>query len=191
MYFYANFAGMKRVWTLLFFTGFYSELFAQNEVGPDGDKLIWILLIALIVLVLIFAFGKIKGRSGTLNFRSFFLVRRVRIELGKDRLYYPDYLRLKVKNTGNSDIDMDKPLLIFDNFWLKRKFKINGMNNHVFYPLYLEKKKTHSLEIDLNQFYRHDKRLKRFSKIRIVLNDVKKRRLGSKSIFIRKTLVRF
>lgn len=182
---------MKRVLAVIFFSAFCSELFAQNEIGPDGNKLIWILLIVIIVPVLFFAFGKITRRSRKLNFKSFFQVRKVQIELGKDRLYYPDYLTLKVKNAGNSDIDLDRPLLVFDNFWLKRKFRLNGMNNRNFYPLYLEKKKTHTLEIDLNQFYRHDKKLKRYPKIHIVLNDVKKRRLGSKSIFIRKTLVKF
>ena len=123
--------------------------------------------------------------------KPFFKLRRIQVTLEKDRLYYPDVLTLTVKNTGNVDLDLDKPLLIFDNFWLKRKFKIKGMENYTFYPLYLEKNKTHTLEIYLNRFYSHDKRLKRYPKVKIIISDVKGRRLGKKSIFLRKTLFKF
>jgi hypothetical protein len=98
---------------------------------------------------------------------------------------------MKVKNIGNTDIDLDKPLLILDNFWLKRKFRLKGMENRTFYPLFLEKGKTHTLNIDLNRFYMHDKKLKKYPKIVLVLSDVKGKRLGSKSVYLRKTLVKF
>ncbi len=182
---------MKRIFGVLLFSCFSFELFAQNEIGPDGKKLIWVFLIALAAFIFIFLFGSVKKSTGTSNSGPFFKFRKIKIELTKDRLYYPDYLTMKVKNTGNTDIDLDRPMLIFDNFWLKRNFRIKGMNNRTFYPLYFEKRETHTLEIDLNQFYRHDKRLKRYPKIKIKLYDVKKRRLGSKSIFIRKTLFKF
>ena len=171
--------------------GLSSRLFAQNEIGSNSNKLVWILLIVLVVFIFIFLLSRIKKGGSKLSFGSFFKIYRVKIELSKDRLYYPDYLTLKVKNTGNVDIDLDRPWLVFDNFWLKRNFRIKGTNNRSFYPLYLEKGKTHTLEIDLKQFYRHDKRLKRYPKIKIKLFDVKKRNLGSESIFIRKTLFRF
>ena len=182
---------MKRIFNVLIFSSLSFRLFAQNEIGPDGDKLIWVLLIILVILVLIFQLFRIKSGNGTLNIKSLFTFRRVKIELKKDRLYYPDFITLKLQNSGNSDIDLGKPMLVFDNFWLKRNFRIKGMNNRTFYPLYFEKGKTHSLEIDLNQFYRHDKRLKKYPKIRIKLFDIKNRKLGSKSIFIRKTLFKF
>ncbi len=180
---------MKRVLGLLIFTCFSSTIFAQNEVGPDGNKLVWILLILLAAILFIFLLGRMKKPAGKLKFGSLFKILRVKIELSKDRLYYPDYLTLKVKNTGNSDIDLDRPMLVFDNFWLKRNFRLKGMNNRIFYPLYLEKGKTHTLEIDLNQFYRHDKRLKRYPKIRIKLFDMKNRKLGSKRIFVSENII--
>ena len=182
---------MKRVLGLLIFSGFSSTLCAQNEIGADGNKLIWLLLIILAAIIFIFLLGRMKKSFGKLKFGSLFKIIRVKIELSKDRIYHPDYLTMKVKNTGNSDIDLDRPLLVFDNFWLKRNFRIKGTNKHTFYPLYLEKRKEHTLEIDLNQFYRHDKRLKRYPKIKIKLFDVKNRKLGSESIFIRKTLFKF
>ena len=182
---------MKRACTVLFFTGISAQLFAQNEIRPEGDKLIWILLIVIAFIIFIYLNGRIKRPKKVFSLRQLFQVSRVKIELEKNKLYYPDFLSLKVKNSGNLDIDLDKPMLVFDNFWLRRNFRINGMNNRTFYPLYLEKGKIHTLEIDLNQFYRHDKRLKRYPKIRIKLFDIKNRKLGSKSIFIRKTLFKF
>lgn len=182
---------MKRIFSVLLFSGLSLRLLAQNEIGPDGDKLIWVLLIVLLIVIFIIQSIRIKNRKGTLNLKSLFPVRRVKIELKKDRMYYPDFLTLNVKNAGNTDIDLDKPMLVFDNFWLKRNFRIKGMNNRTFYPLFLEKGKTHTMEIDLNQFYSHDKRLKKYPKISIKIFDVKKRKLGSSSIYIRKTLLKF
>ena len=165
-------------------------IFAQNEIGPEGDKLIWFLLIPVIIIVLFFVFRK-KSKKRSTKQQPFFQRNKISIELKKDKLYYPDSLTLKVRNTGNSDIDLDKPLLILDNFWLKRKFKLKGMDNRTFYPLYLEKGKTHTLQIDLNRFYSHDKKLKKFPKAKLVIYDIKGKRLGSKSVYLRKTLFKF
>jgi hypothetical protein len=164
--------------------------FAQNEIGPEGHKLVWVFMVLLlIVLAFYFLFTKIKSKIGNSN--PFFRVRKVKIEFKKDRLYYPDSLTMVVKNTGNVDVDLDQPLLIFDNFWMKRKFKIKGTGMHSFYPLYLEKGKPHSIQIDLNRFYDHDKTLKKFPKAQIVIKDVQGKKLGSRSVYLRKTLFKF
>lgn len=181
---------MKRLFSVLVFSSFSSVLWAQNEIGPDGDKLIWILLIVLALIVLFYLLGG-TGKKPRLYFGSVFRRQRIHIELEKDRKYFPDNLRLSIKNTGRADIDLDRPLLIFDNFWLKRNFRINGMQNRTFYPLYLEKGKTHTLDIDLVRFFRHDKRLKKYPKVKIRINDVKGKTLGQESVYLRKTLIRF
>lgn len=161
-------------------------LFARNEIGPEGSKIAWI-LIALLVIVALWLFsGKKRNKKQPLIIRQ-----RVRIEIEKDRLYFPDELKLTVKNTGNVDIDLDRPLLIFDNFWLKRKFRVKGMENRTFYPLYMIKNYTHTLNIDLNHFYSYDKKLKRYPKVKIIIFNVKGKRLGSNSVYLRKTLVKF
>ncbi len=165
-------------------------LFASNEVGPEGAKLIWFLLIPVFV-VLFFMLFKKKGTNPKTVSKPLFQRKRVKIELKKNKNYYPDNLSLTVKNSGNSDIDLDKPLLIFDNFWLNRKFKLKGVGNYSFYPLYLEKGKTHTLKIDLDRFYEHDKKLKKFPKAKVKLFDVNGKHLGSKSVYLRKTLVKF
>lgn len=165
-------------------------IFAQNEIGPEGDKLIWFLLIPVFFVGLFFSFRK-KNKKTASQQNYFFQKSKIKVELEKDRLYYPDFLNLKVKNMGDFDVDLDKPLLILDNFWIKRKFKLKGMGNRTFYPLYLEKGKTHSLQIDLGRFYSHDKKLKKFPKAKVIIYSVKGKRLGSKSVYLRKTLFKF
>lgn len=190
LYFYANFFGVKKLSVVLIFSLVSTTLFAQNEIGPDGDKLIWILGFVVVLGLVFYLLGG-TGKKPRINVRSLFHRQGVRVVIEKDRVYFPDTLRLTVKNTGNVDVDLDRPLLIFDNFWLKRNFRINGMNNRTFYPLYLEKKKTHAIEIDLNRFYRHDKKLRKYPKVKIRINDVKGKRLGQASVYLRKTLIRF
>lgn len=181
---------MKRLILLLVLLISTQAICAQDEIGPEGGKLIWFLLIPLIVGILFLAFRKKESKKTKVK-KPFFLKRSIKIELEKDSLYYPDNLKLTVINNGNSDIDLDKPLLILDNFWLKRKFKLKGMGNRTYYPLYLEKGKSHSLQIDLKRFYTHDKKLKKFPKAKVSIFDIKGKRLGSKSVYLRKTLVKF
>jgi len=184
---------MKKALVIFVFLLFSKFLLAQNEVGPDGGGLIWVALVVLVVtIVLLFLFRKSSlNHTSSKVKRPFFAFRRVRVELNKDRLYYPDKLQLIIKNTGNTYVDLDRPLLIFDKFWLQRKFRLNGAGNRIFYPLYLEKGHEHTLEIDINRFYHHDKTLKRFPKTKIIIYDVKGKRLGSNSVYLRKTLFKF
>lgn len=177
---------MKKYYLLFIILGSTLKLSAQNVVGPDGGKLLWLLGILLLLVVLVLVLMK-KGNKK----RPLFAREKVKIELGKDRLYYPDYLTLNVKNTGNTDIDLDRPLLVFDSFWLKRKFRLSGTNNRVFYPLYMTKGYNHTLNIDLNHFYSYDKKLRRYPKVKITILNVKGKHLGSSSIYLRKTLIKF
>lgn len=173
---------------LLFIITFIStlKLSAQNEIGPEGHKIVWLLLILVAVIIVYVVFSKRgKGKQPLISRQ------RIKIELQKDRLYYPDNIKLSVKNTGNTDIDLDRPMLVFDNFWLKRKFRLKGMENRTFYPLYFVKGNTHTLNIDLNHFYLYDRKLKRYPKVKVTLFNVKGRLLGSNSVYLRKTLVKF
>jgi len=159
---------------------------AENEVGPEGHKLFWL---AGFILVLFFMIAY-KLRSEKL-FHLFTQLagkrKKVSVDLQKDRLYYPDFLELTVKNTGGKDVDIDKPVLIFSSFWLKRKFVIKGTGNYHFYPLYLATGQSHTLTIDLNRFYRHDKTLKRLPRAKVVVNEAGGKRLGSSKVLLRKT----
>lgn len=182
---------MKKIFLLNIGIVFPLMLLAQNEIGPDGDKLLMVLLVLfLAILLLIISTQKNKPKNNKSS-NWLLLEKGLKISLEKDTLYYPDTLKLEIINTRNHDVDLDNPLLIFDNFWMKRKFKIKGVGNLMLYPLYLEKGKTHTLEIDLNRFYIHDKSLKKFPKAKVIVSDIKGRKLGSKSVFLRKTLMRY
>lgn len=182
---------MKKGFLLSFLLLCSQLIFAQNEIGPDGDKLLWAFLI-LILITAVFVFTtKPFKKNRQKEKKPFFPYRKLQVNLEKDALYYPDNLKLTVKNKGNTDVDLDQPLLVFDNFWLKRKFKLKGMENRTFYPLFLEKGKSHSLQIDLNRFYGHDKKLKKFPKATIYLSDVNGKRLAKKSTYLSKTLFKF
>jgi hypothetical protein len=179
---------MKKGLFLILFLILNYSLFAQSEVGPEGNKLAWflVLLIPLAVYFIIY-WVRIKKTGKK---KPLLKYTRVKIILDKDRLYFPDYLKLTINNTGNNDIDIDRPLLIFENFLMKRKFRLKGTNYNRFYPLYLVAGKTHTLQIDLNSFYNHDKKLIKYPKAKIIIFNVKGKRLGSQAVFLRKTLFR-
>ena len=181
---------MRKVSILLILLLSSQLLSAQNEIGPEGHKLFWVFGIIFILSVFIL-YDSWKRAYSPKSRNPYIKIRRIKITLGKDSLYYPDNLELMIKNSGNMDIDLAQPLLVFDNFWLKRKFRLKGIGNNTFYPLYLEKNKTHTLQIDLTRFYSHDKSLKKFPKAKVALFDVNGRRLGSKSVYLRKTLFKF
>jgi len=166
------------------------NIFAQNEIGPEGGKLLVVLVATLLLGLVIFILVRAKSVLQSIN-TALFSGKRLRIDIEKDRKYYADNLQLVVKNKGNKDVDMDQPLLVFDNFWFKRKFKLKGTNNYHFYPLILGKGDTHTLQIELDRFYNHDKQLKKYPKIKVIIFEREGRRLGSKSVYLRKTLVKF
>lgn len=181
---------MKRILFICSILLASSELYAQNEIGPDGDKLVYVFLFIALLIAVFLITGKKRSKVDKKASRGVGF-RKIDVQVEKDALYYPDKLTLTVTNKGGQDVDLDKPLLVFDNFWMKRKFRLKGMNQYNFYPLYLEKGKTHTLQIDLTQFYGHDKSLKKFPKSKVVVFDVKGKRLGSSSVYLRKTLFRF
>lgn len=186
-YFCSKFMRMKQVLLILFFLTFTVSAMAQNEVGPEGHKLIWFVLVLVIAGVLAFFWANsAKSKSG---FKiPFFNKPKVHVDLTKDRLYYPDNLGLTLTNTGKTDVDIDAPLLVFSGMWYSRKFKLKGTNNNHYYPLYLMQGQNHTLNIDLNRFYGFDKTLKRLPRVKVVVSDVNGKKLGSRKVLLRKTL---
>jgi len=144
-------------------------------------------VVLLLLIAMFFIFKNLTGRKG----KPIFAREKVKVDLRKDRLYYPDNVKLELQNIGNTDIDIDRPMLVFDNFWLKRKFRLKGTDGRTFYPLYLEKKKIHQLNIDLSPFYSYDKKLIRYPKLKVLVFNIKGKRLGKSVIYLRKTLFRF
>ncbi len=186
-YFCRKFLRMRLVLTILFFQSFTLPVQAQNEVGPEGHKLIWFALVMAVAGII--AFFLAKSGKGKLRFNApSFKRKKVEVELIKDRLYYPGFLELTLTNSGNTAADIDTPLLVFSSIWLNRKFKLKGTNNYNLYPLYLEKGQNHTLTIELDRFYRFDKTLKRLPRVKVIVSEVNGKKLGSRQVLLRKTL---
>ena len=168
------------------FTGFIT----LNVIGPEGWKLLFIVVVLIVALMLFFV-PKKKNKIKSKIKQPLIKFRRIEVNIEKDKLYYPDYLTLSIKNRGNTDVDIDRPLLIFDNFWYKRKFKLRGYDGYDYYPLYLEKGKTHIHKINLLKFYTLDKKLMSFPKITIIIFTVNRKQIVKRSLFLRKTLIPF
>ena len=181
---------MKLLISLFFTIVLALPAWAQNEIGPEGHKLLWpAVILSIVVLLLLFSIGPFK-LNRKLTWPTF-SKKKVNIELKKDTLYYPDELILTINNVGEKPVDIEQPMLVFSSIWVKRKFRLKGTNNASFYPLYLDKEQSHTLTIDLNRFYAHSKSLKRLPKAKVVIFEVNGRKLGSQSVYLRKTLFKF
>ena len=181
---------MKRLISLFFTIALALPARAQNEIGPEGHKLLWFaIILSVAVLLVLLSIGPFKLKRKIKW--PFFSEKKVSVELKKDALYYPDELILTINNVGKKPVDIEQPMLVFSSIWVKRKFRIKGTNNASFYPLYLDKEQSHTLTIDLNRFYAHSKSLKRLPKCKVVIFEVNGRKLGSQSVYLRKTLFKF
>lgn len=162
---------------------------AQNEVAPEGDKLIWFVVILAAIPVVYYLINQLVRKSGSPKVKPFSIPRRkLNIDLLKDRQYRPSVLTLKITNKSRKDIDLEAPVLCFRKIWSKRKFKLKGINRYEIYPLYLEAGKTHELRIDLSVFYSHDRKLKRFYWAKVRVMDTKGKKYSSSYITLRKSL---
>lgn len=165
------------------------QALSVNVKGPDGYALLGFLLVLILPVILYFFIGWLQQSKKTRLIRQpLFRKRCLEITLDKDRRYFPDILILKVKNTGKSDIDIDRPMLVFRKWWISRKFRLKGSHHYSFYPLILEPGKIHELRIELTPFYNHDPRLKSYPGISVTIHDVKGQYRVSRSVRIRKTL---
>jgi hypothetical protein len=181
---------VKQFILLIFITGSASNGLTVNEIGPEGHKLVWILVFAVAAIMAVaFLISRNIGKTGI----RFVMPgkNKVDLELQKDRLYYPRFLELTVTNNGAADVDLGNPMLILSSIWVTRKFKLKGTNTNWFYPLYLMKNQSHTLNIDLHRFYGFDRTLKRLPRAKVVVTDVNGRQLASRRVLLRKTLFNF
>lgn len=161
----------------------------QNEVAPEGYKLLWFVLILVAIPIAYYFINKLVQKPGSQKGRSVSVFRRkLKIDLLKDRSYRPNVLTLKITNRSRKDFDLEAPVLCFRKIWSKRKFKLKGINRYEIYPLYLEAGKTHELRIDLSVFHSHDRNLKRFYWAKIRVRDTKGKKYSSPYITLRKSL---
>lgn len=188
---FAQIFHMKVIFRIFWLVAVPLTVSAVNVKGPDGYALVTLLAALALPAGLYFFINWLKNRGKTPSGRPKQVHRKkYTVSLEKNKLYYPDYLILRVTNSGNCDVDLDRPLVTFSNIWLKRNFRLKGTDRYHFYPLLLEQGKTHELSIDLAPFYRHDKRLKGFPRVTVSVNEVGSTRAVSQSVMLRKTLLR-
>lgn len=178
---------MKRGYSLLlmFFPVVAS---AQTEVGPAGHQLLWI----LIFLVLAGAAGPLlsyllrtyKGRTQSLTKKS----KIVSVTIQKNKLVSPTTLTLTVRNSGTTPVDLEAPVLQFIKIGSQRKFRLKNPPDKEIYPLFLEPKREFSVPVELSAFYKHDKSLRGYSRLRISVRDVSGPVFHSASVALRKSL---
>jgi len=176
----------------LFFTSFLVfplAASAQNEVRPEGYKLLWFVAVLVAIPVAYYLISRLVQKTRNQKSRSVSVSwRKLKIDLLKDRPYRPNVLTMRVTNRSRKDIDLQAPVLCFRKIWSKRKFKLKGINRYEIYPLYLEAGKTHELRIDLSVFYSHDRKLKRFYWAKIRVFDTHGKKYSSSYITLRKSL---
>ena len=178
---------MTQKLTIFFSPAFILQIQSQNEIGPEGHKLIWFVVAIAIAGLLLFLWMNSGKQHKLFDFR---LSKRKKIDvsLKKNRSFRPDSVELTIINTGKTDLDIDTPLLIFSGMWYRRKFKLKGTNTYRLYPLYLVQGDEHTLNIDLKQFYGFDRTLKKLPRMKVIVSEVNGKKLGSSKVLLRKTL---
>ena len=156
---------------------------AANEIGPEGSKLLLIILICIIVLVVWLIFFR-KGKLLPKNPFS----RKLKVILVKNKYYKPTHLNLIIENVSKKDADIEAPVILFRKLFAKRKFKLKGINKSEIYPLYLEKGKVHDLSINLSVFHNYDRKLKKYYWCRVFFEDTKGRKYSTKYVKLRSSL---
>jgi hypothetical protein len=161
-----------------------SKYFLQIEtVGPQGDKLIWVFFVAILIGLIVFFLNK-KSTFTLPSFRQ-----KVSIKAEKNRVYHPTVIHFIIENKKKKAIDIEHPVVRFKHWRRTKAFKIKSVNAKKIYPLYLEPGKSHELSVALGPFYEYDKKLKKFSKLRIEFNYGSKK-LSSRYLLLKPTLFR-
>ncbi|MBN2806778.1 MAG: hypothetical protein JXR22_08970 [Prolixibacteraceae bacterium] len=139
-----------------------SFLLQIETVGPEGHKLLWVLLILLLLGAIAFFwklpilhFSKRKGLS---------------LQVEKNKRYHPTTIFFKIENNGDQAIDLDQPVIRFKDYLKEKAYKIKGVNTAAIYPLYLEPGKSHELVVALQPFYDHAPVLKNFQRVRVEIS---------------------
>lgn len=138
-----------------------TTLLQIQTVQPDGDKLIWLLLILTGIGLAVYLYIRRKKIAFT-GFRS-----SLAIELSKNKIYHPTIISLTIENRSKKPVTIHHPIIRFKKLRKEKAFKIKAVNSSQIYPLYLESGKTHVLPVGLDTFFNFDQKLKKFSRVRI------------------------
>lgn len=143
---------------------FLYPLLQIETVGPEGEKLLWIFLVLLLLGLFTFVASK-KGFINRFSYSS-----SVLLSVEKNKIYHPTSILFNIENKEKKSIIIQNPVLRFKRGSAEKAFKIKSVNTSSIYPLYLEPGKNHELSVALQPFYDFDKNLKKYSRLRIEFN---------------------
>lgn len=162
-----------------------ANYFLQIEtVGPEGDKVIWLLLIAAFILIAILL---LRGQK-KLKLPSF--SGGVKATITKNKIYNPTIVHLTIVNNSKKDISIENPVLRFKKGRKSKAFKIKAVNSTKIYPMFLEAGQNHTLPILLHAFFQFDENLKHFSHVRIEFSHNNNQKKKTRYILLKPTLFR-
>ncbi|MDX1283953.1 MAG: hypothetical protein R3182_03030, partial [Draconibacterium sp.] len=75
---------MKKGFVLAILLLISQSIFAQNEIGPEGDKLLWVFLIIAVITVVFIITSKPFKKKEKKEQKPLFKLRRLQISLVKD-----------------------------------------------------------------------------------------------------------
>lgn len=173
-----------------YFGYFYDSFLSMNillnqiqTVGPEGNKILWVLLVLGVIILLAILFRK----NARIHFPNF--SRKVSITLEKNQIYHPTVVNFTIFNDDRKAIVIQNPVLRFRKGKRTKAYRITSVRTKDIYPLYLEPNKTHSLPVSLQPFYDHHKQLKRFSRLRVEFR-YNNRFKSSRYVLLKPTLFR-
>lgn len=159
-------------------------LLQVETVGPEGSNVFWLLLfLALGGIAIFFILGKKKFILPTFS-------GQVKVSIGKNKIYHPTIIHLKVENRSKNAITIENPIIRFKRIKRSVAYKIKAVNSSKIYPLYLEAGQTHKLPVALEPFYSYNRKLKRYSRLRIEFTFDKKNEKRSRFLLLKPTLFR-
>ena len=154
------------------------------DVGPEGYKLLGLLLILLLPFFTYLLWKKIPWRrlvisaSGGKETGS-----ELSLSLKGEPEFHPIVLYLKMINHSGKTMDIQAPIIVFKRWRSTRKFRIRKVNDSEVYPMLLDSSLSHELTIQLEPFYRKEPILRTATKVRVEVEEVGgKKRLKSRFV---------
>lgn len=163
-----------------------SHLLQVQYIEPEGEKMIYVLLVAiLIAVILFFIFKRKKLPKININYSA-----PVKANITKNKIYHATIITLEINNRSKKGITIENPVIRFKRGRKEKAFKIKAVNSTQIYPLFLEAGKSHKLPVTLQPFYDFNKKLKRLSRVRIEFAYNKNRKKKTKYLLLKPTLFR-
>lgn len=106
----------------------------------------------------------------------------VNIELFRDKAGNPCLINLIVRNSGNREVDLEAPVLIFKRWFGKRRFRILSVDFSDIYPMLIKSGSASVVRINLEQFYDFAPELSKADRLGVEMKEVNGRTFRSGTI---------